>query len=139
MSDDKVIRQFDTGATRDTSFDKYEYAGFLSPVVLEAFAAYMHECRKTPAGLRGSDNWQLGIPLPVYMHSFLRHAIDLWKIMRGIKTPDGELGAAAGVLFNVMGWVHERIKADPQWLERELAIYAEYRKAELAAREKAKA
>lgn len=127
----ETSRKFDTGATRDIDFSKYEYAGFLDPLVLEAFGAYMHECRKTPDGLRKSDNWQLGIPKEVYMHSGIRHYFDLWKIQRGAKTADGELGAAMGLLFNVMGWVHERIKEDPNWLKTQLVIYADYRKAEL--------
>lgn len=131
------VRTFETGATRDIDFAKYEYAGFLSPMVLEAFGAYMHECRKTPVGLRKSDNWQLGIPLEVYSQSGMRHFMDLWKIQRGYSTDDGELGAAMGLLFNVMGWVHERIKADPDWFHRELDKYKVYRAAELAAREKA--
>jgi len=132
----EVIRKFDTGATRDIDFSKYEYAGFLSPKVLEAFGAYMHECRKTATGLRASDNWQAGIPEDVYMHSFLRHAFDLWKVMRGIETDDGELGASMGVLFNVMGWVFEKIKKDPDWLKKQHETYKTYRAAELLARAK---
>lgn len=132
----EVMRKFEGGATRDIDFSKYEYAGFLSPQVLEAFGAYMHECRKTAEGLRASDNWQKGIPNEVYQHSFLRHAFDLWRVMRGLPTADGELGATMGVLFNVMGFVFERIKKDPEWLNVQLAKYKEYRAAELADRAK---
>lgn len=133
-----TTRTFDTGATRNVDTGKYDYEGFLTPTVIEAFAAYMHENRFLLDGsYRDSDNWQKGIPKPVYIKSLWRHFLDLWKIQRGHRVPEGELGASMGVLFNVMGWVFERIKEDNDWLARELATYREFRKAELEAREKA--
>ncbi len=130
-----MTREFTTGATRDNDDGKYDYEGFLSPMVLEAFAAYMHENRKTLSGdYRASDNWQKGIPCKEYIKSAYRHFHDWTKICRDIPVPEGELGATMGVLFNVMGWVFERMKADPAWLERELATYRDYRVKELVAR-----
>ena len=56
MSD---IRQFDTGATRDTDQNKLDPEGFLSPMVMKCFFEYMHKNRKQSDGkLRASDNWQ---------------------------------------------------------------------------------
>jgi hypothetical protein len=130
-----TIRKFDTGATRNTDTGKYDYEGFLHPLVLEAFAAYMHSNRRQRDGTyRDSDNWQKGIPLAVYIKSNWRHFVDLWKSQRGIRVPEGELGASAGVLFNTMGWMLERMKADPEWLPRELKVYEAYRAEELASR-----
>ena len=57
------MRNFDTGATRDVDTNKLDFEGFLSPVVLERYAEYMHKNRVQADGnLRDSDNWQKGIP-----------------------------------------------------------------------------
>ncbi len=131
-----MTRVFETGANRDNDDDKYDYEGFLSPVVLEAFAAYMHENRKTLDGTyRASDNWQKGIPQEAYVKSAYRHFHDFTKIWRGFKAKEGELAATMGILFNVMGWVFERIKADPDWLDREITEYRKYRYEELLRRQ----
>lgn len=133
------MREFATGATRSSDAGKLDYEGFLDPLVLEAYAHYMDVNRTTEDGTqRSSDNWQKGIPKDQYGKSGYRHFIDFAKILRGHKVGDGELGAIGGILFNVMGWVHERIKEDPDWLRRELSIYVEYREAELEARVKAR-
>jgi hypothetical protein len=61
------MRNFTTGATRNSDVNKLDYEGFLSPVVLEEFAIYMQTHRKQADGkLRESDNWQKGIPKEVY-------------------------------------------------------------------------
>ena len=69
-----AVRTFDTGATRDTDDGKLDYEGFISPLVLERFARYMHTHRLQPDGtLRDSDNWQKGIPRDQYIKSAWRH------------------------------------------------------------------
>ena len=128
-------RTFDTGATRNNDVGKYDYEGFLSPEALRAYAAYMHENRILEDGtVRDSDNWQKGIPLDVYMKSNWRHFRDLWSSHRGIEVEEGELAAAMGVIFNTFGWAVQRMKADPEWFDRELKKYQEYRAKELAQR-----
>lgn len=111
VSDNKVIRQFSTGATRDTAEGKLDYEGFLSPAVLERFAQYMHKHRKQPDGtLRASDNWTKGIPRDVYMKSAFRHFFDWWKEHRKLKTKDGLEDALCALMFNTMGYLHEHLK-----------------------------
>lgn len=106
------IRQFDTGATRDTSQGKFDYEGFLSPLVLERFAEYMHKHRTQSDGsLRDSDNWQKGIPMDAYMKSGWRHFMDWWKIHRGIKIGTDIEDVLCAVMFNVMGYLHEVLKS----------------------------
>lgn len=135
MAEHKEVRTFETGATRNNDADKYDYEGFLHPLVLEAFAAYMHVNRVQADGsTRASDNWQKGIPLGAYCSSGWRHFKDLWSAWRGFPPDEGELAASAGTLFNVMGWMLETMKADPEWFDRELAKYKDYRKKELEAR-----
>lgn len=129
------MRDFGTGASRSSDAGKLDYEGFLDPRVLEAFAAYMDVNRLTEDGTqRDSDNWQRGIPAVQYGKSEWRHHIDFAKVQRGYPVKEGELGAVGGILFNVFGWMHERIKADPHWLMRELEVYRRYRAEELEAR-----
>lgn len=104
------MRTFETGATRDSDSDKFDYEGFLSPLFLEGFAAYMHMHRhQTDGSLRASDNWQKGIPIEQYVKSLLRHVFDLWRSHRqGVV----DYEAAYGVMFNIQGYVHENLKRD---------------------------
>jgi len=112
------MRKFDTGATRDNEEGKYDYEGFLSPLFLEAFGAYMNEHRKQADGeLRDSDNWQKGIPLTAYIKSMFRHFVDLWFLHRGYKRFDKKDGheltiieICCAIMFNVQGYGHETIK-----------------------------
>jgi hypothetical protein len=105
------MRNFKTGATRDTDKDKYDYEGFLSPLVIERFGEYMHKHRLQADGkLRDSDNWQKGIPKEAYMKSGWRHFMDWWKEHRGIPSREGLEDALCAILFNVSGYLHEHLK-----------------------------
>lgn len=105
------IRTFASGATRDTDEGKPEYGGFLSPLVIEAYGAYMTKHRVQANGeLRASDNWQLGQPQSVYFESAFRHLLDLWKEHRGLPSRDGIDEALGGLLFNIMGYWLERLR-----------------------------
>jgi hypothetical protein len=121
-------RTFETGATRDTAEGKFDYDGFLSPYVIEAFGCYMNFNRQMADGSqRDSDNWQKGIPTTAYMKSGWRHFFDWWAEHRGIPTKEGILWAMLGVLFNLQGYLHEYLKANPYALENALAD-AEHRR-----------
>lgn len=113
-----MIKQFTTGATRHNDPDKLEYEGFLSPIVLEEYARYMHAHRKQADGtLRAPDNWQKGIPQLSYKRSLLRHVWAAWKAWRGYRLepemiggemrPPTLLECLCGILFNTMGLMHE--------------------------------
>ena len=107
------MRQFDTGAVRDTDEGKLDYEGFLSPIVQQEYARYMHRHRVQADGrLRSSDNWQKGIPLDAYMKSMYRHFMDVALLHRG-HTPDSgvdRIEALCAVRFNVDGYLHELLK-----------------------------
>ena len=117
-TDDGVLRQFDTGATRDTATGKYEYARFFDPKVLEARAAYMHKHRLQSDGtLRDPDNWKAGIPAPAYVDSLLRHVIDVWLIQDYGKAVRPETGeevdlkeALCAIMFNAEGLLYELVR-----------------------------
>jgi hypothetical protein len=105
-----AIRQFETGATRDQDTTKLDFEGYLSPLALEAFAQYMWKNGIMADGSRrASDNWQMGIPLSVYMKSLWRHFFAVWKAHRTGKVSVDDL---CGVLFNTMGYLHETLKAE---------------------------
>ncbi len=115
----KSMRQFDTGATRDTDLDKLDFEGFLSPLVIKRYAEYLNEHRVQADGnLRDSDNWQQGIPIKVYMKSKWRHFVDCWMIFRGygpVRDPkDNHIitmeEALCGEIFNASGHLHELLK-----------------------------
>ncbi len=104
-------RVFASGASRDAETGKLDFEGFLSPLALERYAEYMNDNRIMKDGsIRGSDNWQRGIPLDVYMKSLWRHFFDLWKIHRGVPAKDSLEVVLCAVLFNVMGYLHETLK-----------------------------
>lgn len=114
------VRKFETGATRDVDTNKYDYEAFLSPLVLERYAAYMHKNRFQKDGtMRDGDNWQKGIPTTAYMKSGWRHFFAWWRSHRitlGINVPNDAFWdrmeeELCALLFNVMGYLHELRKA----------------------------
>ena len=110
------MRTFSSGATRDEEAEKMDYEGFLSPLVLQRYAAYMHRHRKQADGqLRDSDNWQKGIPRDVYMKSLWRHFMDLWLAHRGETAGQSEEESLCAILFNAMGYLHEQMKMTQRW------------------------
>ena len=109
--EDKKIRTFKTGATRDTDQNKADYEGFLSPLVIKRYGEYMNKHRVQPDGnLRDSDNWQKGIPKEEYIKSAFRHFMDWWLENRGFESRDGLEEALCALMFNTMGYLHEILK-----------------------------
>jgi hypothetical protein len=113
-----LVREFETGATRDLDISKIDYEACLSPIVLEAFGEYMLSCSVQADGSkRPGDNWQLGITFNSYIKSLLRHVWDLWKLHRGYPTIDKKTGkpvnketALCAIIFNAQGYLHELLK-----------------------------
>ena len=124
---DVNVREFETGATRDSEDGKLDYEGFLSTLALQRYAEYMHKHRKQSDGeIRCSDNWQKGIPLDAYIKSLWRHLIEVWTIHRklafspysGTSTtnPMEEIQeeALCAIIFNAFGYLHEVKKAQEE-------------------------
>ena len=114
MAERRVMREFGTGATRDGADDKYDYEGFDSPLVTKRYAAYMHAHRKQADGtMRGSDNWQLGIPKEAYVKSLVRHMEDLrlhWDGYVDEAVDQDFESVLCAVLFNAKGLLFEVLK-----------------------------
>lgn len=115
------VRKFQTGATRDTDEGKYDYEGFLSPLVIQRFGKYMHKHRiQSDGSLRDSDNWQKHFGenhFAVCMKSLWRHFLDLWCLHRGLKRYDKKDGheitkleALMAIFFNVMAYADKILK-----------------------------
>lgn len=107
------MRQFSTGATRDTDEGKFDPEGFFSPVVLLRFSEYMAKNRVQADGnTRASDNWQRGIPKDAYIKSLWRHFHDLWLHHRGWseEARESKEEALCAIMFNVMGYLYEELK-----------------------------
>ncbi len=107
------IRTFDSGATRNNDKDRLDYEGFLSPMVLERYAQYMHKHRLQSDGtLRNSDNWQ-GLfgddHYSVCMKSLLRHVMDVWAGHRGCEDVDMEDSICAA-MFNLQAYLFKLLK-----------------------------
>lgn len=103
-------RKFDTGAIKNTDAGKLDFEGFLSPIVLERYAQYMHNNRPQPdGGYRDSDNWQLGIPITQYVKSLWRHFFAVWKGHRNGHINEDDV---CGVMFNSMGILFELLKTN---------------------------
>lgn len=106
------MREFDTGATRDDNLTKSDYAGYLSPLVIQRFGEYMTKHRKQADGsLRASSNWKKGIPLQEYFSSGWRHFLDWWMEQEGYESREGLEDALCGLLFNVQGYLHVHLQA----------------------------
>ena len=109
-----TIRVFDSGATRSAQADKPEYAGYLSPQVIQAFGRYMFKHQLQADGtLRESRNWQKGIPLESYMQSMFRHFVEVWTLHEQRTEADNHdamMEALMALMFNVQGYAHEYMK-----------------------------
>jgi hypothetical protein len=109
------MRQYDTGATRDTDEGKNDYEGFLSPLVIREFGNYMTKHRVQADGeLRNSDNWQRGMPKDDYIKCGWRHWLDFWLFHRGHVGRETIKEALCAIMFNVMGYLHEILKEEEQ-------------------------
>ena len=105
------MREFSTGATRDTDDGKVDYQCILSIPVLRAFGEYMKKHRVQADGkMRPYDNWKKGIPRKVYRQSKWRHLLD-WDEAIDAGDFDKYVEAACAELFNIQGHLHESLKA----------------------------
>lgn len=108
------MREFKSGATRNNDIGKFDYEGFLSPLVLERYAEYMNKHRLQDDGkLRSSDNWQKLFGenhLDVCIKSAWRHFMDIWKQHRGYVGQDILEDSLCALLFNIQAYLFKIIK-----------------------------
>ena len=98
------MRNFDTGAVRDSDDRKLHYTEALSGLAIKRFARYMKKSEKK----YGKGNWKKGIPRQAYFESLSRHFFAFWlQFEYGKKDKYDHL---SGILFNTMGLMHEEEK-----------------------------
>lgn len=113
------IRQFDSGATRDTIKGKLNYVKALSPIVLQRYVQYLDVHRKQSDGsMREFDNWKQGIPKEAYLGGLGRHFVAVWLLEHGFPASDNHGSVTledslCGIIFNSMGRLHELLKEKP--------------------------
>lgn len=108
------MRQFTSGATRNTDEGKLDFEGFNSPLVMERYAQYMEKHRVQADGTRrGSDNWQ-GLfgqdHFNICMKSAFRHFFDWWKQHRGYKGQDDLEESICALIFNANAYLFKILK-----------------------------
>ena len=103
------IRQFSSGATRDSNEGKLDFEGFYSPLVMRRYSEYMNKHRvQSDGNLRDSDNWQnlFGEEhLNVCMKSCYRHFFDMWLQHRGYEGQDDLEESICALLFNAQAYL----------------------------------
>jgi len=112
------IRQFESGATRDTDVGKLNYIRALSPIVLQYYVEYLGGHRTQPDGsMRDWDNWKRGMDKQIYLEGQDRHHRAVWLLSQGFPASDnhGQVtmkDSLCGVIFNAMGMLHEILKEE---------------------------
>ena len=110
------IRQFDSGATRDTVKGKLSYVKALSPIVLQRYVQYLDTHRKQSDGsMREFDNWKNGIPEDTYLDGLGRHFVAAWLLAQGYPASDNHgpvtlKESLCAIIFGASGWLHEILK-----------------------------
>lgn len=111
LGENGAIRTFESGATRNADNQKLDFEGFMSPLVLEAYAKYMHKHRfQADGNIRDSDNWQKLFGekhKDVCMKSAWRHFFSLWKSHRGLPTEESIEESICALIFNVSAYLHK--------------------------------
>jgi len=112
------IRQFSTGATRDTDVGKLNYVKALCPLVLQYYVEYLGKHRvQSDGSLRDWDNWKKGIDKQVYMEGLGRHEHAVWLLNSGYPAFDNHgpvtmKDSLCGVIFNSMGMLREILEEE---------------------------
>lgn len=116
MKNDKKIRTFDSGATRDIVEGKLSYVKALSPIVLRRYVQYLDGHRKQSDGsMRDFDNWKKGIPEETYLDGLGRHFMNVWLLCQGFYAEDNHgpvnlEDSLCAIIFNSTGMLHEALK-----------------------------
>lgn len=109
------MREFDSGANRDSEEGKLDYEACMSPIVIRRYAQYLNEHNTQKDGeRRAEDNWQKGMPKGVYIKSLFRHFMDLWLHHRHYpnKARHSAESALCAIIFNASGYLYEILRKE---------------------------
>jgi hypothetical protein len=99
----KDIREFSTGAIRDTEDDKEDYIETISWTAMRRYAQYMTGKKKK----YGEGNFKKGIPIDAYERSLLRHIQKYLANKHEGQNIEKEEDHLSAILFNCFGIIHE--------------------------------
>ena len=122
MEDSGKIRQYSSGATRDTDVGKLSYVKALSPIVLQRYVQYLDAHRKQSDGsMREFDNWKNGIPEDTYLDGIGRHFVAAWLLAQGYPASDNHgpvnlQDTLCAIIFGASGWLHEILKKEKKFV-----------------------
>jgi len=102
------VRQFSSGAIRDSEDDKEDYIETISWTAFKRYAQYMTRCKKK----YGAGNFKKGIPTESYERSLVRHLQKYLvnKYEKGQEEPD--VDHLSAIIFNCFGIMHEEGRND---------------------------
>ena len=125
------MREYKSGATRDTDDGKYCYEGFNNPLVDQRYAEYMHKHRIQADGTtRDPDNWQKLFGEDHYgvcIDSAFRHFMDwrLWHRGWGKYAKECLEDSLCALIFNTKAYLYKLLKESEQTSELEKRSLAE--------------
>lgn len=99
-----VVRQFNTGAIRDTDDSKEDYTETISWTAFKRYAQYMTGKKKK----YGSGNFKKGIPVSSYEESLLRHVQKYMENKHEEGVVETEEDHLSAMVFNIFGIMHEQ-------------------------------
>lgn len=97
------VREFETGAKRDSDKDKEDYIESVSWLTLMRYAKYM----KVQEVRYGRGNWKKGIPIEEYEKSLLRHIQKYIANKYDHANLEPEVDHLSAAFFNLQGLIHE--------------------------------
>jgi hypothetical protein len=101
-----MIRNFKTGAVRDTDDGKENYVECFSFTAWRRYALYM----KTQEKKYPPDNWRKGIPIKEYEKSLMRHLQKHFANKYEGAELEPDIDHLAAAFFNLQGLMHEEVK-----------------------------
>lgn len=114
VADNGTLRTFPSGATRDTSANKPDYARYESAAVVREFGKYMLKHQTQSDGQwRPGDNWKKGFGMDVLISSGDRH----WQDIKGVVTEPALwqgvdlIESLCAMRFNINAMLLEAVRA----------------------------
>lgn len=112
------MREFNTGAIRDSDESKEDYIESISWLSLLRYAKYM----KTNELKYGRGNWAKGIPESSYEQSLMRHLQKYLANKYYGASLEPDIDHLSAAMFNLQGLIHEQEKASLKQVKTQLEI-----------------
>jgi hypothetical protein len=101
-----AVREFKTGAIRDTEDGKNDFIETISWTAFDRYAGYMTGKKKK----YGEGNFKKGITIDAYERSLVRHLVKYLKNKHEGGQDELEEDHLSALVFNIFGIMHEESK-----------------------------